>query len=86
MVSIMASVKSAGTAGRKTGWNASNASEGWQIVKKAIRNFNKSSPWQKRWQEREPLRLEHIEKERVNKNEKNQSKNHIHRSGSRHMA
>lgn len=55
-------------------------------MKKAISNFNKSSPWRKRWQEREPLRLEHIEKERVNKNEKNQSQNHIHRSGSRHMA
>lgn len=55
-------------------------------MKKAINNFNKSSPWQKRWQEREPLRLEHIEKERVSKNEKNQGKNHIHRSGSRHLA
>jgi hypothetical protein len=55
-------------------------------MKKAISNFNKSSPWQNRWQEREPLRLEHIEKERVNKNEKNKSQNHIHRSGSRHMA
>lgn len=39
-------------------------------MKKAISNFNKSSPWQKRWQKRELLRLEHIEKERVNKNEK----------------
>ena len=55
-------------------------------MKKAISNFNKSSLWQKRWKEREPLRLEHIEKERESKNEKNQSKNHIHRSRSRHFA
>nr|DAM16108.1 MAG TPA: hypothetical protein [Caudoviricetes sp.] len=55
-------------------------------MKKAISSFNKNSPWQKRWQEREPLRLERIEKERVNKNEKNQSKNHIYRSSSRHLA
>lgn len=39
-----------------------------------------------RWHSREKDRLEHIEKERVSKNEKNQSKNHIHRSGSRNMA
>lgn len=39
-----------------------------------------------RWHSREKDRLERIEKERVNKNEKNQSKNHIHRSGSWHMA
>ena len=39
-----------------------------------------------RWRSREKERLEHIEKERVSKNEKNQSQNHIHRSGSRHMA
>ncbi len=39
-----------------------------------------------RWHSREKDRLKRIEKERVNKNEKNQSKNHIHRSGSRHMA
>lgn len=39
-------------------------------MKKAISNFNKSSPWQKRWKEREPLRLKHIKKERVSKNEK----------------
>lgn len=39
-----------------------------------------------RWHSREKDRLERIEKERVNKNEKNQSKNHIHRSGSRHLA
>ena len=43
-------------------------------MKKAINSFNKSSPWQKRWQKRESLRLEHIEKKRVSKNEKNQSK------------
>jgi hypothetical protein len=55
-------------------------------MKKAMSSFNKSSPWKKRWQERELLRMEHIEKERVNKNEKNQSKNHIHRSSSRHLA
>jgi hypothetical protein len=55
-------------------------------MKKAISDFNKSSPWQKRWQKRESLRREHIEKERANKNEKNKSQNHIHRSGSRHMA
>ena len=39
-----------------------------------------------RWHSREKERLEHIEKERVSKNEKNQSRNDIHRSGSRHMA
>lgn len=39
-----------------------------------------------RWHSREKNRLERIDKERVNKNEKNQSKNHIHRSGSWHMA
>lgn len=39
-----------------------------------------------RWHSREKDRLERIEKERVNKNEKNQSKNHIYRSGSWHMA
>lgn len=39
-----------------------------------------------RWHSREKERLEHIEKERVSKNEKNQGKNYIHRSGSRHMA
>lgn len=39
-----------------------------------------------RWRNREKERLEHIEKERVNKNEKNQSKNYIHRSSSRHLA
>ena len=39
-----------------------------------------------RWHSREKERLEHIKKERVNKNEKNQSQNHIHRSSSRHMA
>lgn len=46
-------------------------------MKKAISNFNKSSLWQKRWKEREPLRLEHIEKERVSKNEK-KSKSESH--------
>ena len=55
-------------------------------MKKAISNFNKSSQLQKRWKDREHLRLEHIEKERVNKNEKNQGKNHIHRSSSWHLA
>lgn len=39
-----------------------------------------------RWHSREKEWLEHIEKERVSKNEKNQSRNYIHRSGSRHMA
>lgn len=39
-----------------------------------------------RWHKREMERLEHIKKERVNKNEKNQGKNHIHRSSSRHLA
>lgn len=39
-----------------------------------------------RWHSREKDRLEHINKERVSKNEKNKSKNYIHRSGSRHMA
>ena len=39
-----------------------------------------------RWHSREKDRLEHIEKERVNKNEKNQSQNRIHRSRSRHLA
>ncbi len=39
-----------------------------------------------RWHSREKDRLERIEKERVSKNEKNQSPNHIHRSGSRHLA
>lgn len=39
-----------------------------------------------RWHSREKDRLERINKERVSKNEKNQSKKHIHRSGSRHMA
>jgi hypothetical protein len=39
-----------------------------------------------RWHSREKDRLERIEKERVSKNEKNQGKNHIHRSSSRHMA
>lgn len=38
-----------------------------------------------RWHSREKDRLEHIHK-RKDKNEKNQSKNHIHRSGSRHLA
>ena len=86
MVNTTVSGKSAGTTGRKTGWNISNASGGWQTMKKEISDFNKSSPFQERWKEREHLRLEHIEKERVNKNEKNQSQNHIHRSGSRHLA
>ena len=39
-----------------------------------------------RWHKREMERLEHIKKERVNKNEKNQGKNHIHRSSSWHLA
>lgn len=39
-----------------------------------------------RWHSREKNRLEHIEKERVSKNEKNQSQNHIHRSSSWHLA
>lgn len=40
-----------------------------------------------RWHSREKERLERIkQKERVDKNEKNQSKNHIHRSSSRHLA
>lgn len=39
-----------------------------------------------RWRSREKDRLEHIEKERVDKNEKNQSQNHIHRSSSWHLA
>lgn len=39
-----------------------------------------------RWHSREKDRLGRIEKERVNKNEKNQSKNQIYRSGSRHLA
>ena len=40
-----------------------------------------------RWHSQEKERLERIkQKERVDKNEKNQSKNQIHRSGSRHMA
>lgn len=39
-----------------------------------------------RWHKREMERLEHIKKERVNKNEKNQGKNRIHRSSSWHLA
>lgn len=39
-----------------------------------------------RWRSREKDRLEHIEKERVDKNEKNQSQNYIHRSSSWHLA
>lgn len=39
-----------------------------------------------RWHSREKDRLERINKERVSKNEKNKSKNHIHRSRSRHLA